>query len=219
MQFEGVENKEGVRLTWNYFPTTPEHEEKLAIPLAALYTPTRPVEGLAQVDYKPVMCMEKNCKAILNPFCTVQYNTKTWSCAICGTNNNLPKHYHGITETHRPAELMQEYTTLEYQIVVKDQNPVFMYVVDIAVISQELDAIKNAIRQSLSLLPDNALIGFMTYGANIHLYELGWSYCPKSFTFSGKSATTMSTMASELGLSYAKRRESTSTGSRPGATR
>jgi protein transport protein SEC23 len=202
MQFESIENKDGVRLTWNYFPTTPANEEKLAIPLAALYTPTRPVEGLGQVEYKPIMCMDQTCGAVLNPYCIVNYQQKTWNCALCNTRNNFPKHYQGITENHRPAELMGEYTTLEYQIGTKEQNPVFFYVVDISVIAQELDAIKNSIRQSLSLLPDNALVGFMTYGANIHVYDLSFSYCPRSYTFSGSSSTDIQKISQSLDLQW-----------------
>lgn len=203
MNFEDIETKEGVRLSWNVFPTTPSQEEALAIPIAALYTPTRSIEGLGQVEYKPVLCSQ--CQGILNPYSVVNYQNKTWLCPLCNVTNTLPKHYHAVTEQHRPAELMEEYTTLEYQINQRDQNPVFFYVVDIAVIPQELEAIKNAIRQSLSLLPDNALVGFITYGANIHLYELTFSYCPKSFTFSGITPTPTDQITQRLGLSFAQK--------------
>ena len=39
--------------------------------------------------------------------------------------------------------------------------------------------------QSLSLLPENALVGLITFGTMVQVHELGFVECPKSYVFKG----------------------------------
>lgn len=39
--------------------------------------------------------------------------------------------------------------------------------------------------QTLSLLPEEALVGLVTFGTNVMVHELGFADCPKSYVFRG----------------------------------
>jgi hypothetical protein len=39
------------------------------------------------------------------------------------------------------------------------------------------------VSQSLSLLPETAMVGLITYGTMVQVHELGFSECPKSYVF------------------------------------
>lgn len=39
--------------------------------------------------------------------------------------------------------------------------------------------------QTLSLLPEEALVGLITFGTNVMVHELGFAECPKSYVFKG----------------------------------
>lgn len=64
--FESHESKDGVRFSWNVLPTTKADGQKLHIPVAALYTPLKPIDGLGTVNYKPLTCTK--CHSVLNPY-------------------------------------------------------------------------------------------------------------------------------------------------------
>lgn len=42
--------------------------------------------------------------------------------------------------------------------------PIFLFVVDTCMDDEELDALKDSLQMSLSLLPPNALVGLITFG-------------------------------------------------------
>jgi len=39
--------------------------------------------------------------------------------------------------------------------------------------------------QALSLLPEKSLVGLITFGTHVHVHELGFADCPKSYVFRG----------------------------------
>jgi hypothetical protein len=43
------------------------------------------------LPYEPVPC--KQCGAVLNPYCSVDYNAKLWVCPFCFSRNSFPAHY------------------------------------------------------------------------------------------------------------------------------
>jgi len=91
----------------------------VVIPPAALYTPLKEIENMALVNYNPVPCT--TCGSILNPYCAVDFRFKTFMCSTCGAKNPFPAHYaQNITETKLPAELMPDFTTIEYILPSKD---------------------------------------------------------------------------------------------------
>ncbi|KAL9325365.1 hypothetical protein ACSQ67_006010 [Phaseolus vulgaris] len=173
---EGVD---GVRMTWNLWPRTKVEASKCVIPLAATIALLRPHPGIPPtLPYAPLRC--KACSSILNPFSRVDFAAKIWICPFCYNRNHFPPHYAQISETNLPAELYPQYTTLQYQLNSNinpdlSHTPVFLFLLDTCVIAEELDLLKSALRQALGLLPDNALVGFVSFGTQVQVHELGFS--------------------------------------------
>jgi protein transport protein SEC23 len=104
------------------------------------------------------------------------------------TRNHFPPHYaENIGETNLPAELIPQFTTVEYELQSTAQTgpPVFLFVVDTCVDEEEMDELKDSLQQTLNIIPENALVGLITYGTHVMVHELGFTDCPKSFVFRG----------------------------------
>lgn len=119
---------------------------------------------------------------------------------MCFNRNQFPANYANISEQCRPAEL--QYSTLDYTILRAPNPfpPIFLYVIDTCLDEEELAALKSTIQMSLSLLPPNALVGLITFGRIISLWELNESYL-KSFVFQGAKDYTPKQIHEWLGIS------------------
>lgn len=148
---------------------------------------------------------------MLNQFCQVDYKFKTWACCICAKVNNFPVHYaNNISPQSLPFELMPDYSTLEYILPpTMQQNmqqsptikrPIFMLVIDTAVASEELVELKDSLQQSINFIPQDALIGLITYGKMVQVHELGFADCPKCFVFRGDKALNSKQIQEQLDL-------------------
>ena len=111
--------------------------------LGALHTPLKERPDLPPIQYDPVMCTRASCKAILNPMCQVRillishgnlhfplkhtkaqsnnffqvdFRAKLWVCNFCFNRNTFPPQYAAISEQNQPAELIPQFSTLEYTI-------------------------------------------------------------------------------------------------------
>ena len=122
-----------------------------------------------------------------------------WICNFCFNRNAFPAQYAAISEACRPAEL--QYTTLDYTIVRAPVTcpPIFLYVIDTCIEEEELTALKGTIQMSLSLLPPNALVGVITFGRIISLWELNEN-CLRSYVFQGSKDYTPKQIQEWLGL-------------------
>jgi protein transport protein SEC23 len=173
----------------------------MAVPVGCLYTPLRPIPGMAVVNYPPLACKTQTCGGILNPYCRVDYMTKIWLCPFCMTRNHFPLHYAEISTESRPAEVLPTCTTMEYVVDTNvTQPPVFVFVLDTCVIEEELQSLKSTVLLSLMLLPENSLVGLVTFGKNVHVHELSFEDCPKSYVFRGTKAVTAEQVTQLLGL-------------------
>ncbi|XP_054165287.1 protein transport protein Sec23A-like [Oppia nitens] len=198
---ESSEDVDGVRFDWNVWPQTRVEAAKIVIPLSCLFTPlkestTRP---LPTVQYEPVLCSRQNCRAILNPYCQIDFRARMWVCNFCFNRNAFPAQYAAISESYRPAEL--QYTTLDYTILRGPVAvpPIFLYVIDTCIDEEELAALNGTIQMSLSLLPPNALVGLITFGRIISLWELNEN-CLRSYVFQGSKDYTAKQIQEWLGL-------------------
>mmetsp|Transcript_1673 Transcript_1673/g.3733 ORF Transcript_1673/g.3733 Transcript_1673/m.3733 type:complete len:774 (+) Transcript_1673:53-2374(+) len=198
--FGELEAREGVRLTWNVWPNTKLEATKCVIPFAALVTPCKNLQEAPVVPYQPVPC--RSCGAILNPFARVDFAGKLWICPFCFTRNQFPPHYNAISESNLPAELFPNYCAIDYSIPKPGgpQPPAYVFVVDTCVSEDELDACKSALLQSLTLLPEQALVGLVTYGTHVQVHEIGFTECAKSWTFQGSKEIDPRRITSQLGL-------------------
>ena len=85
------EDRDGIRFTWNAWPSSRVESQKLVVPLACLYQPFKERYDLPPLMYEPVLCTRANCRAILNPMCQVDYNAKLWNCNFCFQRNPVSK--------------------------------------------------------------------------------------------------------------------------------
>ncbi|GAA5997902.1 GTPase-activating protein SEC23 [Rhodotorula paludigena] len=203
--FEDVEDRDGVRLSWNVWAGSRIEATRTVVPIGALYTPLKDRPDLPPVLYEPVTC-KAPCRAILNPYCQIDVRGKLWICPFCLQRNAFPPHYKDISTSNLPAELLPKYTTIEYTLSRPAQiPPIFLFVVDLCLDDDDLKALKDAIIVSLSLLPPHALVGLITYGTMTQVHELGYSDCPKSFVFRGTKEYTTKSIMEMLGLAPATR--------------
>ncbi|XP_070073478.1 protein transport protein Sec23A isoform X1 [Drosophila takahashii] len=195
------EDRDGVRLTWNVWPSSRIEASRLVVPLACLYQPLKERPDLPPIQYEPVLCTRSNCRAILNPLCQVDYRAKLWVCNFCFQRNPFPPQYAAISEQHQPAELIPGFSTIEYTITrAPTMPPVFIFLVDTCMDEEELDALKDSLQMSLSLLPPNALVGLITFGKMIQVHELGAEGCSKSYVFRGTKDLTAKQVQDMLGI-------------------
>ncbi|OMO55495.1 Zinc finger, Sec23/Sec24-type [Corchorus olitorius] len=208
---EGVD---AVRMTWNVWPRTKVEASKCVIPLAACIAPIRPNPDIPTLPYAPLRC--KTCSAVLNAFARVDFTAKIWICPFCYQRNHFPPHYALISETNLPCELYPQYTTVQYTIQPNpDPNnpanlpqlpPVFVFVLDTCMIEEELGFVKSALKQALGLLPEHALVGFVSFGTQAQVHELGFSDMSKVYVFRGSKEISKEQVLEQLGLGVAGRR-------------
>ena len=134
------------------------------------------------------------CRALLNPYCQVDFRSKLWVCPFCAARNYFPPHYaENISKQNLPAELIPQFSSVEYELpsIPNAGPPVFIFVVDACNHEDELKELGDSIRQALNLLPDDALVGFITYGGNVNVFELGFEGVQKSYCVFGEQRSTM----------------------------
>ena len=186
--FHEVEATDGVRFSWNVWPSSRLEATRMVVPLGCLYTPLKPIAELPLLPYEPVVC-KGTCSSVLNPFCRIDFKAKIWVCPFCFQRNHFPPHYSEVNENNLPAELIPNYTTIEYALPRAPAGPpVFLWVIDTCLDEAELQALKDSLEQALQLLSStapNALLGLITFGTTVQIHELGYEHCAKSYTFSG----------------------------------
>ncbi|KAG2320230.1 hypothetical protein Bca4012_053455 [Brassica carinata] len=208
MDPEGIDS---VRMTWNVWPRNKVEASKCVIPVAACISPIRPHRDIQSVPYAPLRC--RTCSSALNPFSRVDFDAKIWICPICFQRNHFPPHYHVISETNLPCELYPQYTTVEYAMPPppgsepSSSSPsVFVFVVDTCMIEEEFGYAKSAVRRAVGLLPENALVGFVSFGTQAHVHELGYSDLTKVYVFRGDKEISKDGILEQLGLGGASGR-------------
>jgi protein transport protein SEC23 len=202
MDYSEHENLNGCRFSWNIWPSTKADATKAVVPIGAMYTPLKMTSNFELVEYDPVQCRTRDCGAVLNPYCMVDFRSKTWACPLCRNRNPFnPVYAEHISEQNLPQELIPTNTTIEYQLPsVMVAPPAFLFVLDTALIDAELEQMKDSVLQAISMMPPNALVGLITYGTMCYVHELGFADMPKSYAFRGNKEVNAAQVASQLGL-------------------
>ncbi|KOB76598.1 putative Protein transport protein Sec23A, partial [Operophtera brumata] len=195
------EDRDGVRFTWNVWPSSRIETTRLVVPLACLYQPLKERPDLPPIQYEPVLCTRNTCRAILNPMCQVDYRAKLWVCNFCFQRNPFPPQYAAISEQHQPAELIPNFSTIEYTITrAQTMPPIFLLVVDTCMDEEELGALKDSLQTSLSLMPQNALVGLITFGRMVQIHELGTEGISKCYVFKGTKDLSAKQIQEQLAI-------------------
>ncbi|KAF5465105.1 hypothetical protein F2P56_015136 [Juglans regia] len=207
------EGLDGVRMSWNVWPRTKVEASKCVIPLAASFSPIRPNPDIITLPYAPLRC--KTCSAVLNPFSRVDFAAKIWICPFCYQRNHFPPHYSMISETNLPGELYAQYTTVQYSLfqnpnpnpnLTPTLPPVFLFMLDTCMIEEEMGFVKSALKRAIGLLPENALVGFVSFGTQVQVHELGFSDMSKVYVFRGNKEISKEQVLEQLGLGISARR-------------
>ncbi|CAH0756535.1 unnamed protein product [Diatraea saccharalis] len=195
------EDRDGIRFTWNVWPSSRIEATRLVVPLACLYQPLKERPDLPPIQYEPVLCTRNTCRAILNPMCQVDYRAKLWVCNFCFQRNPFPPQYAAISEQHQPAELIPNFSTIEYTITrAQTMPPIFLLVVDTCMDEEELGALKDSLQTSLSLMPQNALVGLITFGRMVQIHELGTEGISKCYVFKGTKDLSAKQIQEQLAI-------------------
>ncbi|CAN6167218.1 unnamed protein product [Urochloa humidicola] len=87
--------------------------------------------------------------------------------------------------------------------------PVFIFVVDTCMIEEEIGYLKSALAQAVELLPDNSLVGFITFGTYVQVHELGFGLLPKSYVFKGTKEVTKEQILEQMCFFAGKQKPTT----------
>ncbi|KPA75921.1 putative Protein transport protein Sec23 [Leptomonas pyrrhocoris] len=200
-------DENGLRWTWSCYPTTVKPKQKeassaatvalpeMVLPLSCMYTPLCPMEPSHMVLGAAVeeLCC-KNCGA----FCNVhsqRVEGQYWVCLSCKRRSTFSARS-AITERH-PA---LQYETVEYVLppaqpqlsqYIDTRAPAFIFVVDTCIPSGEMASLRTSLLESLQQLPRNTLVGLISFGATVAVWELDPG---SSGSSSGKSHTVPSPM-------------------------
>lgn len=189
---EQAEAYDGIRFSWNVFPSTSLNARKLFIPLGCLYTPLQRAEDMERVEYDCVQCSNPKCSAVLNPFCDLETVQQMWECVMCGNRNPFPHSFSHVSSDNLPCELQADFPTIEY-MAPQDPNysPSILFVVDTCLIEEELTGLCSSIQQVISDIPeeikDSMYFGIITFGRHVSLHEIGFGECNKIHVFRGDS--------------------------------
>ncbi|KAH0883309.1 hypothetical protein HID58_059405 [Brassica napus] len=81
-------------------------------------------------------------------------------------------------QTNLPHELHAHHTTFEYTLPNRSDRPsgaAFLFVLDTCMIDEEFGFARSSVKRAVGLLPDEALVGFVSFGTQVHVHELGFS--------------------------------------------
>ena len=185
MNFKELEEQNGIRFSWNGILSTKLESESLSIPFGCMYTPLKILKEQKPLEYKPLECY--NCLSFINPYCKINFNEKNWLCPFCNYKNSFPNSYHGMTPDCLAEELLPNRTTIEYISMDSNiNNPIILLIVDICISEKEIFFLKNLLLQIISILPQNCLIGLITFGNLIYIHELKFSEVPRCYVFNGQ---------------------------------
>ena len=131
----------------------------------------------------------------------VDLRARMWICPFCLSRNQFPPHYRDLSPVNLPPELLGPNTSVEY-ILSKPPSlpPIFLFVVDTCLDEADLSALKNSLVVALTILPQDALIGIITFGTMVQVHELGANEFPKSYVFRGSKEYSSKQVQDMLGL-------------------
>lgn len=89
MENETEDNPDSIRFIWNVTPSSKVQQARSIIHPAFHYTPLGS-QGINKLEYTPLFC---SCEAVLNKFCSIDFNLKTVRCCFCQSSTPLPQAY------------------------------------------------------------------------------------------------------------------------------
>jgi protein transport protein SEC23 len=199
IDFAQLEEVDGTRWTWLFWPTTKAAASQCVLPFACLFTPLRPLPNMPPpLPYPPVTSREGT---VLNPYCSVDINARMWVCPFTFQRNQLPPQYASIPDNQLPSELIPEYTVVEYRLNRPPAPPpAFLFVLDTTVPEKQFTVVKEYLLKALSLLPPGTTVGLITYGQHLQVHEIGFTEGFRSYILRGNKSYDAASLQPLLGL-------------------
>ncbi|XAR57333.1 hypothetical protein NMG60_11025424 [Bertholletia excelsa] len=79
-------------------------------------------------------------------------------------------------------------------------GPAFVFVVDLSSSEEELRALKNELLLVVSQLPENALVGLVTFDSMVHVHDLGFAECSRVVVLHGERELSSEQTRKLLGI-------------------
>ena len=175
-----MEEKDGLRWTWHTYPSKAGKEKsmqggfftpEMIVPLAAVITPLKAstTHPVPELRYAPSKC--KGCGGVANSFCIVNHTAaaSSWTCVFCRTRNPVQ------AAEQMPAEFTEGVNTVEYCLPrAQAPAPTFIFILDVATNAEELEGEKQAVLDTLPRLPPGSLVGLITLGKFVTVWDLAF---------------------------------------------
>ncbi|ODV59012.1 vWA-like protein [Ascoidea rubescens DSM 1968] len=215
MNFQEAEDLDGVRFSWNTFPTNTFDASNLVLPIGSLYTPLFKKKDLNIIDNQnPIVCSNSNCQSILNKYTHFDHNSLSWICSICLSRNFLPKNYFANSSADNNNINLNDFdqiltsSTIEYKLPNKTSkfpSNIYLFAIDLALNAdqndlEEFESLKSSILSSINYLSEDSIIGLITFGKNINIYQLSDLNIIKNFSFNGDKFYSKSQIQEKLGI-------------------
>ena len=194
-----ADEQNGIKFVWNTLPGTRSDATKIVVPVGFHYNPIIKNENLSLLEYEPLKC---RCGSIISPLFNFSAKAKIWECPFCRNRNTFPKSYSDfMSDENLPAELFKENSTVEYKLNLKQANPpIFIFLIDTAILEEELNQVKDSIQEIIETLPQECQIGIITYGRMVNVIELGSTDFPISYALNGEKSYKSFEIQELLGL-------------------
>ncbi|WOL16905.1 protein transport protein sec23-1 isoform X1 [Canna indica] len=80
-------------------------------------------------------------------------------------------------------------------------GPAFVFVVDVCTEQEELRAVKNEILHVIAQLPENAMVGLISFASMVWVHDVGYSDCSKVMVFCGDRELSSEKIQQLMGIS------------------
>ena len=195
-----LSSKTAPRWTFNLAPAEMSENVAPILPFGCILNPLGELSALNVVPYSPISC--RYCQSILSPLNKIDYRNRTWLCVFCSSRSGLPSTGSDLVPN---ADSTDTFVT-DYQLkpgsAVHSQGIIHLFVIDICVPTEdELAALKENLFQSITLLPSNARVGLISFGAVIELHEMSpMEAHSRSYAFRGSTEYSSANVREILGV-------------------
>ena len=163
---------------WTFDVAPKDINEKTApiLPFGCVFNPLGGSASMVRTNVGPVIC--RQCHGILSHANAIDLRNKTWQCVFCSSRSGLPPSgLEMFAASDSAVDPSADHFSADYLLkpaAAQGALPVVhLFVVDICVpTDDELQALKKHLSHCLTLLPRNALVGVITFGAVLELHEL-----------------------------------------------
>ncbi|KAF7807752.1 protein transport protein SEC23 [Senna tora] len=201
MDFVELEAVEGLRWSWNSWPASKSEATALIIPLSIMCTPLMQASELPVLPYDPLepissfvlwYCPKANMGSTIN-------SNPTWGNGLSSSSNSLSS---VISSSSLVSSFSSSSVLGGGGGDSRGIGPAFVFVVDMCSSEEELQALKNDLLLVLEQLPENALVGLITFDSMVYVYDLGYSECSRMVLFHGEREVSSDQARRFLSISH-----------------